>query len=204
VHLGVDFVPDMRPATHISSPMPVGIAMMSKLDPSAAPAGHATLMLISLLPFEEAKQWFPADGNPNWSQWRRSEEYEERKTVLGDRMIAAVENIVPDLSKHIVYRCDASPVTYARYDWSTAGAIYGVSNSGRIKGSKSPVPGLVIAGSGNAGAGVEAALISGAQAAETLVAGLLADVPCLDNTTAVEAQSTTVTASASIGSSPGG
>ena len=37
----------------------VGIAMMSKLDPSAAPEGHATLTLISLVPFEEAQAWFP-------------------------------------------------------------------------------------------------------------------------------------------------
>jgi all-trans-retinol 13,14-reductase len=173
VHIGVDFVPNLRPATHISNPMHVGVAMMSKLDPSAAPPGHATLMLISLLPYEEARHWFPAGASADWREWRRSQEYEGCKSALGDRMIAAVETIIPNLSKHIVYRADASPVTYARYDWSSAGAIYGISRSGRLKGSKSPIPGLVIAGSGNAGAGVEAAFISGAQAAEVLVPGLL-------------------------------
>ena len=62
VHLGIDFVPNLSPATHISSPMHVGIAMMSKLDPSAAPEGQATLMLISLLPYDEARLWFPETG----------------------------------------------------------------------------------------------------------------------------------------------
>jgi hypothetical protein len=76
------------------------------------------------------------------------------------------------LSGHIVYRTDASPVTYARYDWASAGSIYGVSRQGRLKGSRSPLRNLVIAGGGNAGAGVEAVLISGAEAAEALVPGI--------------------------------
>lgn len=173
VHLGVDFVPELRPATHLELPMKVGIAVMSKLDPSAAPAGHSTLTLISLLPFEEARQWFPESGGDDWKDWRRSHDYAQRKTAYGDRMIAAAETIIPGLSQHIVYRTDASPVTYARYDWASGGAIYGVSREGRLKGSKTPVRNLVIAGGGNAGAGVEAVLISGANAAEALVPGLL-------------------------------
>lgn len=88
-------------------------------------------------------------------------------------MIAAAETVIPGLSEHIVYRTDASPVTYARYDWASSGAIYGISREGRLKGSKSPVPGLVVAGGGNAGAGVEAVVISGAEAAEALLPGLL-------------------------------
>ncbi|NVN88385.1 MAG: FAD-dependent oxidoreductase [Rhodopseudomonas sp.] len=175
VHLGVDFVPDIRPATHLHAPMKVGIAMMSKLDPSAAPAGHATLTLISLVPFAEAQNWFPENGGDDWKDWRHSDDYQQRKTEYGDRMIAAVETIIPGLSQHIVYRTDASPVTYARYDWASAGSIYGIAREGRLKGSKSPLRNLVIAGGGNAGAGVEAVLISGANAAEALVPGLLAE-----------------------------
>jgi all-trans-retinol 13,14-reductase len=176
VHLGLDFDPDMRPATHVppsAGGAGVGLAMMSKLDPSAAPAGHSTLMLISILPYASARQWFPPEGSDEWKDWRRSADYEARKQKLGDDMIAAAETVIPGLRQHIVYRTDASPVTYARYDWASAGAIYGVSRAGRLKGSKSPLPNLVIAGGGNAGAGVEAVVISGAEAAEALVPGLL-------------------------------
>ncbi|MGP0093180.1 MAG: phytoene desaturase family protein [Xanthobacteraceae bacterium] len=173
VHLGVDFVPDIRPATFVSAPKKMGIEIMSKLDPSAAPEGHSTLLLTSLVPFEQAQRWFTEDGGDDWKSWRRSDAYETRKTQLGDQMIAAAETVIPGLSRHIVYRTDASPVTYARYDWASAGAIYGISRGGRLKGSKSPVRGLVVAGGGNAGAGVEAVVISGAMAAEALVPGLL-------------------------------
>jgi all-trans-retinol 13,14-reductase len=175
VHLGLDFEPDILPATHIDAPVGVLLAMMSKLDPSAAPRGHTTLMLISIMPNASAQGWFPPLPSPDgdWKDWRRSDAYEARKQRFGDDMIAAAETIIPDLSRHIVYRTDASPVTYARYDWASAGSIYGISREGRLMGSKSPVRNLVIAGGGNAGAGVEAVLISGAEAAEALVPGLL-------------------------------
>jgi all-trans-retinol 13,14-reductase len=173
VHLGIDFTPDIAPATHVKTPVGVGIAMMSKLDPSAAPPGHATLALISILPHAKAKGWFPEQGSEDWKHWRRSAEYEGLKKQLGDNMIAAAESVIPGLSQHIVYRTDASPVTYARYDWASCGAIYGVSREGRLKGSKLPIRNLVIAGGGNIGAGVEAVVISGANAAEALVPGLL-------------------------------
>jgi phytoene dehydrogenase-like protein len=170
VHLGLDIEPDIRSAVHIESPRGVGLAMMSKLDPSAAPEGHATLTLISILPHARAQDWFDSE---EWKDWRRSAEYETRKKRLGDAMIAAAETVIPDLRRHIVYRTDASPVTYARYDWSSAGAIYGVSGKGQLRGSKSPIRNLVVAGAGNVGAGVEAVVISGAEAAEALVPGLL-------------------------------
>jgi phytoene dehydrogenase-like protein len=152
----------------------VGVETLSLVDPGAAPPGHATVGIITLLPHAEAERWFPSEAGNEWKDWRRSPAYEERKTAFGDRMIAVAEKVIPDLSRHIVYRADASPVTYARYDWTSAGAIYGVSPDGRLKGAKSPVPGLVIAGSATHGPGVEAAVISGACAANALVPGLLA------------------------------
>ncbi|MCG6204704.1 NAD(P)/FAD-dependent oxidoreductase [Rhodopseudomonas sp. HC1] len=175
VHLGVDFVPDLGPSTHLHAPMKLGIAMMSTCDSTAAPPGHSILSLIALVPHAEAQGWFPAEGGGNdYKAWRQSEDYLRRKRELGDRMIAAAETVIPNLSQHIVYRTDASPVTYARYDWASAGSIYGMSTAGQLKGSKTPLPNLVIAGGGNIGAGVEAVVISGAHAAEALVPGLLA------------------------------
>jgi len=175
VHLGVDFVPDLGPSTHLHAPMKLGIAMMSKCDASAAPPGHTILSLIALVPHEEARSWFPHEGGGNdWKEWRRSADYLRRKEEFGDRMIAAAEIAIPGLSQHIVYRTDASPVTYARYDWASFGSIYGMSRAGQLKGSKTALRNLVIAGGGNIGAGVEAVVISGANAAEALVPGLLA------------------------------
>jgi all-trans-retinol 13,14-reductase len=171
VHLGVDFVPDIRPAVHVSGDPDIGIETLSLVDPTAAPAGHATIGIITLLPHAEARRWFPEESTNDWREWRRSCDYQERKTAFGDRLIAAAEKVIADLPKHIVYRADASPVTYARYDQTSAGSIYGMSRYGRLRGAKSPVPGLVVAGSATHGAGVEAAVISGACAANALVPG---------------------------------
>ncbi|BAM92949.1 putative phytoene dehydrogenase and related proteins [Bradyrhizobium oligotrophicum S58] len=177
VHVGLDFVPDIAPATHLDTPMGIGLAVMSKLDPSAAPEGHSTMTIITIVPNDDAKDWFPQQGGGDWKEWRRSQDYETRKQQLGDAMIAAAETIIPGLSQHIVYRTDASPVTYARYDLASAGAIYGVARAGRLKGAKAPLRNLVIAGGGNSGAGVEAVVISGAEAAEALRPGLLSRKP---------------------------
>ena len=174
VHLGVDYVPGGRPAIHVDGENSVGVEILSHVDPSAAPPGHSTVAIIKLLANAEARAWFPSEGGDDWKAWRSSREYEERKRALGDRMIAAAETVLPGLASHIVYRSEASPVTYARYDLASAGAIYGVAGSGRLKGAKSPIPGLVIAGAATHGPGVEAAVISDACAAEALVPGLLA------------------------------
>ena len=104
-------------------------------------------------------------------------DYTDRKKEQGDRMIAAAERIIPGLSAHIVYRDESSPLTFSRYGWSSAGSIYGVVTDDRLHQVKSPIPGLVVAGSATHGPGVEAAVISGASAAEALVPGLLARVP---------------------------
>ena len=173
VHLGVDVVPDCRPAMHLID-HGVGVEVLTKVDPSAAPAGHSTVGIIKLLTSDEARAWFPATGGDDWKSLRLSPDYEEKKRALADAMIAAAETALPGLSAHIVHRSEASPVTYARYDLASEGAIYGVARPGRLSGSKSPIRDLVVAGAATHGPGVEAVAISGARAAEALVPGLLA------------------------------
>jgi phytoene dehydrogenase-like protein len=173
VHLGVDYVPDGRPALHLADQR-IGVEVLTKVDPSAAPAGHSTVGIIKLLTNDEARGWFPAAGGDDWKTLLFSPEYEAKKRALADAMIAAAETALPGLSAHIVHRSEASPVTYARYDLASDGAIYGVARAGRLRGAKSPIGNLVVAGGATHGPGVEAVVISGACAAEALVPGLLA------------------------------
>ena len=173
VHLGVDYVPDGRPALHLVDQR-IGVEVLTQVDPSAAPAGHSTIGIIKLMTNEEARAWFPAAGGDDWNALRRSPEYAAKKRALADAMIAAAETALPGLSAHIVHRSEASPITYARYDLASDGAIYGVARAGRLRGAKSPVRNLVVAGPATHGPGVEAVVISGALAAEALVPGLLA------------------------------
>ena len=140
VHLGVDYVPDGRAAIHVHGPNGVGVEVLSKIDPSAAPEGHATVALVRLLPNDEARAWFPATKSEDWKAFRFSNAYSERKRELADAMIAAAEAVLPDLSKHIVHRSEASPITYARYDHASAGSIYGVERVGPHARREKPDP----------------------------------------------------------------
>jgi phytoene dehydrogenase-like protein len=177
VHLAVDLVPNVRPVQNIkpAAGMGVEVVLPSLIDPSAAPAGYVEMT--TLIPHAEARSWFPTAMGGNIDAWERSDVYRTRKAALGDRLIELAETAISGLRRHIVFRSDATPVTMARFDWSTDGAIYGVHRSARFRGSKSPLPGLVLAGSANFGAGTEAVVMSGATAANTLMPGLLRQRP---------------------------
>jgi phytoene dehydrogenase-like protein len=179
VHLAVDFVPSVRPVHNVDPTEAGGIGaevvFPSIADPSAAPPGYATVEITTLLPHQEARTWF--DNGAGVDADERTGAYRARRAAMGDRLVDVAETVIPDLRRHILFRADATPVTMARFDWSTDGSIYGIRRTERYRGSKSPLPGLVLAGSANFGAGTEAVVISGAVAADTLLPGLLRSHP---------------------------
>ena len=163
VYLGLDFVPDIEPLTICSSQgQGFAVAVPSKLDTSLAPPGHASVTLTSLMPSTEVAPWD-----------RKAPGYAARKREAGDRLLDLAENVLPELRRHIVYRQDGTPATFARYAWTTGGAIYGPAVGQWRPPAKSPVEGLVLAGSGVfPGAGVEAVVISGTLAADAIHAAV--------------------------------
>ena len=181
VHLGVDYVPDCRPANFMFGEHAVGVEVLSRVDPSAAPTGHSTVGIIKLLTNAEAREWFPSGaattGRPGASP-ANTKSASARSAI---RMIAAAETVLPGLSDHIVHRSEASPVTYARYDLASAGAIYGVARLGPPEWRQEPDPRPRRRGRATHGPGVEAVVISGACAADALVPGL-AFAACLQRT----------------------
>jgi phytoene dehydrogenase-like protein/intracellular septation protein A len=155
VFLGVDFIPDVAPLTMTEN---AGIMIPSKVDPSLAPEGHSAITLITLIPQKEAANWD-----------RKAKGYTKRKRAFGDELIARAEKVIPGLSQHIVYRQEASPRTFERYAWTTAGSIYGPTWDSFRPPLKSPIPGLYLAGAGVfPGPGIEAVVISGVLAADTI------------------------------------
>ncbi|MDR3376361.1 MAG: NAD(P)/FAD-dependent oxidoreductase [Ancalomicrobiaceae bacterium] len=192
VHLGVSGPLDIAPIASARSEdgLEVGVTAPSIVDPSAAPEGYSTLELIALVPQTEAKRWFATevsgdaeqavdvagDADGQFEARRSSNDYLATKSGFGDRLIAAAEHLIPDLRERIVYRLDASPVTFARYAWTSGGSIYGMAKGSRVEGTKSPVRGLYLAGSVNLGPGVEAAMLAGARTAQAIRPGLL-DAP---------------------------
>ncbi|HQF31701.1 MAG TPA: NAD(P)/FAD-dependent oxidoreductase, partial [Hyphomicrobiales bacterium] len=166
VHLGLKEMPDAPPIVHISTGAGhCGAVMTSKVDPSAAPEGYGTMELLRIVSNDEASGWFAGEDRSAIETTRRSNAYIARKREEGDRLIATAAAVFPGLEEAIVHRSEASPITFARYELTSAGAIYGLSGLGGFE-AKSPVPGLVVAGSATHGAGIEAVVISGARAAE--------------------------------------
>jgi all-trans-retinol 13,14-reductase len=162
VFLGLDCVPDVEPITIATvDGQGLGITVPSRVDPSLAPPGHSSVTLITLMPRDAADAWN-----------RSAPGYSGRKRRAGDGLIALAEQLIPGLHRHIVYRQDGSPATFARYAWTTGGAIYGPAAGPWRPPAKSPVERLVLAGAGVfPGAGIEAVVISGTLAADALCPG---------------------------------
>ncbi len=154
VFLGLDIVPNIAPITILDD---IGIMVPSKLDAHLAPAGHASVTLLKLLPETDFTKWD-----------RKSPGYSQRKHQFADTMIASAEEIIPGLRQHITYRQEGSPATFARYAWATNGSIYGPATGQKRLTIKAPIKNLYVAGSGVMGGGVEAAAIAGIHAANEI------------------------------------
>ena len=177
VYLGIRGAPDMPPLVHARTRLgPVEIVAPSLVDPTAAPPGYSTLELMAVMPQAEAATWMPPEYSypPAPDDWRRSSAYRTRKAAIGDQLVSRAAEVLPDLPGRIVFRADASPATFLRYAWTSCGSIYGAD---RPLPRKQPLPGLVVAGAATHGPGVEAVMISGADAAEALLPGLLGRKP---------------------------
>ncbi|TXH64186.1 MAG: NAD(P)/FAD-dependent oxidoreductase [Burkholderiaceae bacterium] len=180
VHLGVrGAVPALPPVVHLHRRGEPGVEMVlpGVVDASAAPAGYYTVELMRLVGPDEARGWFDDPASTDPRAQRESDAYQQRKAREADAMIELAQTLIPGLREAIVFRREASPLTFRRYGFSTMGSIYGVlgadGRAARLP-RRSPVPGLVFAGSAAAGAGVEPAMMSGAEAADALLPGLLA------------------------------
>jgi len=176
-HLGLRGDLDLPPILHMEDGEDgVGLIIPSAVDAGCAPQGYTTMEVIRLIDPAEARTWFP-DGGEGFSDtlaaYRRSPAYRQRKRAAADRLLASARRVVPDIDERIVYRADASPVTFARYSWTADGAIYGIRGGDATVPTKTPLRNLVLAGAATHGPGVEAVVMSGAHAAEALLPGLL-------------------------------
>jgi phytoene dehydrogenase-like protein len=159
VFLGLDYMPKLEPVTALAlDGKELWIVITSKVDPSLAPEGCANLTLSRLIPHEEALTWD-----------RTVKGYLGRKREAGDKLITLAEQVIPGLRAHIVYRQEASPATFTRFARTSDGAIYGMATGQPHTPMRSPIERLYMVGSSVfPGAGIEAAVTSGATAADLI------------------------------------
>ncbi len=179
VHLGIrGDLPGLAPVNHLHvEGHTLELVLPSLVDPSAAPSGHHTVELMQLLDPAQATDWFEQPELTNPQAQRHSAAYAARKAAFAEPMINAAARLIPDLRERIVWRSEASPLSFRRYGWSSFGAVYGSRDPHATVSRRSPVPGLVIAGAATHGPGIEAVVISGADAADALWPGLLQGAP---------------------------
>ncbi len=149
--------------------MHFGISVTSLHDSSLAPEGkHALLITLPVVPYHYKNDWMTESGK------KRGEDYRKLKEELADKLIEAAEKIVPDLSKHLVVKDIATPMTYERYTLSSDGAWYDVAITPEQSGLnrvpiKTPIERLYLTGSSTIGAGTTACIISGINTANFIL-----------------------------------
>jgi phytoene dehydrogenase-like protein len=104
----------------------------------------------------------------------RNKSWREEKVRMADALITKAERLIPTLSKHVVVRDAATPLTYERYTLNTMGAAMGWAFSPgmflRRLDQRTPVRNLYLAGHwATPGGGVPAVAISGLRAARIIL-----------------------------------
>lgn len=117
---------------------------------------------------------FTLDHIKNWKNLTK-EEYKNKKKEVINIFLTRIENLMPDIRKHIKLTELATPKTMKRYTGNPDGAIYGFSNISSQSGIKritneTPAKGLYIAGAYTyPGPGFFSCILSGTNAAKLLL-----------------------------------
>ncbi|MBE0480258.1 MAG: NAD(P)/FAD-dependent oxidoreductase [Dehalococcoidia bacterium] len=134
-----------------------GIAVPTYLDPNLAPPGKHAVILMTMAPYNLAGK-----------SWR------EEKDRFAEELVRKAEKLIPQLSRHILVREAATPLTYERYTLNSLGAAMGWAFTPGMfmkrPDQKTPIPNLYLAGHWTVpGGGVPAVALSGLRAARRIL-----------------------------------
>lgn len=146
------------------------VSFPSQKDPHTP--GKPTAEVVALCNAAPFARWLdlPAGARP--------EDYRVFKARVQERLLAQFARHFPALAPMVRLHELSTPVTQKHYVRSPDGAMYGIEMDALRLGStalnvRTPVPGLLLAGQDVAGAGVQAAAMSGMLAAAALEPALL-------------------------------
>lgn len=138
-------------------------------DPSLAPEGHHVVRIETDLTQHSFLRWKDAYQKGDRSQYR------DAKAELANRILKLAENVIPDLSEHIVHKEIATPLTLERFTRNTLGSGTGWAHTVenlvmRRLNQRLPLGGLFVAGQWGAyGSGIRQLVISGRETARMIV-----------------------------------
>lgn len=133
-------------------------------DPSRRRDGKHTIEAICLASYDAFAAW--KDSQPG----ARPPAYRQLKRRLTERMLDAIEVLVPDIRAHVVLHALGTPLTNARHLAATRGGIYGIEKTLRNLGPlafpiTTHVPGLYQCGASTIAPGILGVTTSGLLAA---------------------------------------
>ncbi len=149
-----------------------GLSVPSLKDHDLAPKGkHCMDLMIMPAPYHYKNDWMTEQG-------KRGEEYRRLKENIAEGLIKAAENVVPELSKHIVVKDISTPMTYERYTLSSEGAWYDMAQIPGQTGikrlsRKTEISGLYLTGASSFSGGMFGAISSGLLTADEILKGKL-------------------------------
>ncbi|WP_437279622.1 NAD(P)/FAD-dependent oxidoreductase [Sorangium sp. So ce375] len=144
-------------------------------DPGHPTRGdHHTIEMFTFVPHDPFTRWEKTRTG------ERGAEYEAFKESIGDQMIAAAENVIPGISRGLVFRSVATPLTNDFYCASYRGAAYGTAKTTWQLGPLSfsigtRIPGLYQCGASTLSHGVAGAAMSGLMAAQRITGAARAE-----------------------------
>ena len=138
------------------------ITLHSNIDPTAAPPGKAALNV------------FVADNLTRWTLPDK-DTYRRQKQAETEKLLAAVERILPGLRAHAEVLELATPITMHAYTGNEGGALYGFSQRRGQSGpfrrfrNRGPIPGLYFASAWTfPGGGYEGSIRAGEEVARQI------------------------------------
>lgn len=145
------------------APEEVLIRIPDKIDSSLKNEKGTAVVLLTIAPYDLEKNWGSGkDG-------KRTAKYEEIKEKYTQQVIQLAEKVIPDLSKHVVVKEAATPLTFERYTLNTGGSWYGVKKGYKKPKQQTPIKHLLLAGGNVIGGGVPSCFFSGIKAGEKLL-----------------------------------
>ncbi|NHJ40517.1 MAG: NAD(P)/FAD-dependent oxidoreductase [Asgard group archaeon] len=134
----------------------LAVRIAANKDPDIRKDNKDSIHALFLAPYDWNNYWH-AGKNLN----RESKEYKKLKEELTEKMIKIIEQIIPEISKNIVYKSLSTPLTFERYNYVTDGSWYGPRYDQELPDFRLPIENLFLAGSNTAGAGVTGSIYSG-------------------------------------------
>ncbi len=135
------------------------LSITSLKDPGHAPKGQHTIEMLTLAPWSD------------YAGRQRDAAYAQHKRDLGAKMIAAAENVIPGLSRHVKFLEVGTPLTNQHFCNVFRGASYGTAKTRWQVGpfsfsQRGPVDGLFLCGASTLSHGFAGAAFSGLIAAQ--------------------------------------